>query len=110
MQYLQYNIASGPSCFQVRPGPAPLSELQSQLNDMLDDSASDDTASLSQLTFMQSQLQPAMASAPNMQQGAALNAVPFPNSMQVQLAASSPVMLLPNPVQDLQLKTQLQVQ
>lgn len=35
---------------QVKPGPEALSELQSQLNDMLDDSASDDAASLSQLT------------------------------------------------------------
>ena len=79
---------------QVKPGAAPLSELQSQLNDMLDDSASDDTASLTQLATLAAPMfnvQP--ASPPIMRQGTGVDSGPTASSMQSPQQMNSPQMM-----------------
>ena len=107
-----------PLRLQVKPSVAPLNELQSQLNDMLDDSASDDAASLSQFTsagpFMQ---QPPFPTSPIMRQGAGVSASPSQRSMQDQLQPavnSAQSMQQANSTgqdaQAAQLKAQLQVE
>lgn len=84
-QYLECDSGT-----QVRPGAAPLNELQSQLNDMLDDSASDDVASLSQFNVLQAPLQqPASTSSPIVRQATSLTAASL-NNMQMQSTSNSP--------------------
>ena len=108
---------------QVKPSPAALSELQSQLNDMLDDSTSDDAASISQLmspgplTQQPSQSpQPALRQAPGLSPDASITGSPMQPSgsgtAQMRMQAGSPGLLQPGAAadaQDAQLKMQLQV-